>query len=108
MQPPDVLVPFNTGVMPPASMNLDSIYDALEDISAVDSVPHWTYDLGTTTSLAKLTHLTLSPSNLNHSNLALTGYPVLTTARLGISPTQPSQLIHHHSQSCFRIFGVTC
>jgi hypothetical protein len=52
MQPPDVLVPFNMGVMPPASMNLDSIYDALEDISAVDSVPHWTYDLGTTTSLA--------------------------------------------------------
>jgi hypothetical protein len=44
---------FNMGFMPPASMNLDSTYDALEDLSAVDSVPHWTYNLGTTTNPRK-------------------------------------------------------
>ena len=44
---------FNMGFIPPTSINLDSTYDALEDLSAVDSVPHCTYNLGTTTNPPK-------------------------------------------------------
>ena len=60
---------FYTRNMPPTSMNVDSMYDALEDLSGGDLVPPWNYEKGTAMNFPNLAYLTPPPSNPNPPNL---------------------------------------
>jgi hypothetical protein len=97
----DPEVPFELDFLQSTAMNVDAMYNALEDLSTDFSIPSWTYDLGTDEDLATLTNLTPSSGASNPSNTTSIGTP---GTKGDLYQAVPYAM---DSASCFKISGAT-
>jgi hypothetical protein len=61
---------FDMEFLQPSAMNIDSMYGALEELSADAQIPPWAYDSSTSSNFGNFTYLTPSSSTSDPANPA--------------------------------------